>query len=444
MPIAVILFMVLSILWSLIIRRDTRSATLLGVAYVHLLTISENAVLSTVGTFLRFPIWGLAIIQALSIPRPDSRNFLNLSLHKGFKIFTALFIIWSAISLLWSVDRFETLVKVLNFSLIIIFMQLSYRRLWQVNFQLALSDLRIFTRATVFYISLSALFTIPAIVAALSGGDRYQGLFHNPNTIAALVAVFFFPSILLYQQFKSKHLLLYPLILLTSLFLSGSRTSTLAILAALGLTLFLAGVRNLVYASRILPRLIGVFYIGLTAYVWSVATNRTPMESALPRQLNFSLSDSLFNGREELWFIGWRIFQENFLLGYGLNGSRTALSSLANNGEYFGEATQFHSSYIEIIVDLGIIGGILFSGLLLCMAFQAGRISNRLPLLVASVISPLILAISESALFGLSSIVAINFWLLVHVIFAVPNEASPNTRTRSQLLATDGNSTVSR
>ena len=57
-----------------------------------------------------------------------------------------------------------------------------------------------------------------------------------------------------------------------------------------------------------------------------------------------------FRGRERMIALGWSLFRDNPLLGYGVNNFR-ALSPWN---------TYAHNNYVELLVDVGVIGTALF------------------------------------------------------------------------------------
>jgi O-antigen ligase len=59
------------------------------------------------------------------------------------------------------------------------------------------------------------------------------------------------------------------------------------------------------------------------------------------------------SGRYDLWRLAWRLFQENPLLGVGTNGLK------AFTLQEFG-IVNVHSTFIEIVVESGVVGGLIY------------------------------------------------------------------------------------
>ncbi|MES2441440.1 MAG: O-antigen ligase family protein [Pseudomonadota bacterium] len=78
--------------------------------------------------------------------------------------------------------------------------------------------------------------------------------------------------------------------------------------------------------------------------------------------LNWSMRDngiSPLSGREEVWRIGWHLFQERPVLGYGIGTSQDLLKIESWRFQRF-QGGHFHSSYIMVLVETGIFGFLSF------------------------------------------------------------------------------------
>lgn len=410
---------------NLVQERASWNAILTALVYVHLFTVAESQLLTVMGTLLRLPIWIIAIAYLAACRSEDLKKLRHSSSAQSYAYSLILFVIWAAFSIVWTVNLVDTLVKLVNFLLISLCFYLCLTKRWRRCKKTAVDDLRTIVKTAAFVMVLSLVMTVPDVLQAVQGAERYQGIFHNPNTVGALVAALFFPSLLVYNAFKQKTLIFIPPLFLLLLVLSGSRSSTIALIISSFLVLCLKGIRNIKFLSRLVPRGIGIIYLMVTLVLFLVSTgkinNDSTASSLLPRQLNLEASTTTtttFNGREELWSIAWALFKDHPILGYGFNGTRTALEQYRDNGLYNHQATQLHNSYLEMFVDLGIVGSIFFGIILFNILRGVWRQLDTAPLLGASVISPLLLANGESALFGLSSLVAIIFWMVVMMLFS--------------------------
>ena len=78
---------------------------------------------------------------------------------------------------------------------------------------------------------------------------------------------------------------------------------------------------------------------------------------------------SPLSGREEVWRIGWQLFQERPLLGYGI-GSSTDLLAIESWRFVRHQGLHFHSSYIMSLVETGLVG---FIALMSALVLTLGR-----------------------------------------------------------------------
>lgn len=76
---------------------------------------------------------------------------------------------------------------------------------------------------------------------------------------------------------------------------------------------------------------------------------------------NFSSS---FGQRVKMWMIGYEIAKENYFIGVGLDDSRKAKNEIIDRKfkkyKYLKRHKQFHNQYIQILVEIGVLGLILF------------------------------------------------------------------------------------
>jgi len=85
---------------------------------------------------------------------------------------------------------------------------------------------------------------------------------------------------------------------------------------------------------------------------------------------------SPLSGREEVWRIGWQLFKERPLNGYGLGSSQELI-----RGEMWKfvrhQGLHFHSSYIMVMVELGIFGLLAFAAAMFSTLGRAIADSGR-------------------------------------------------------------------
>ena len=133
------------------------------------------------------------------------------------------------------------------------------------------------------------------------------------------------------------------LIMLLTMVLTQSRSPILAFLVAIGAVLIVSGRLVLLAMSG---TLLGALLLTKYTQLVFAFLERGQDEQGL----------TTLTGRVTWWKASLQAFQDNWLLGYGANaGGRYALQSVL--GE---EVATVHSTWVEVILDTGIVGLILF------------------------------------------------------------------------------------
>ena len=130
--------------------------------------------------------------------------------------------------------------------------------------------------------------------------------------------------------------------------------------------------------------------------------------------------DTTFTGRTELWAYAWKMIQQRWVLGYGYGAfweveafSRYAADSL------LWIIPNAHSGYLDLLLDLGVVGLLLFGGVLAVMINRAFVALKSSSFEIGSLVLVLLVAynlraIVESNLLGQNSLI----WVLI-VAFTV-------------------------
>jgi len=179
---------------------------------------------------------------------------------------------------------------------------------------------------------------------------RIDGLLGNPN-LTAFFAVLFFPIIMYF--FNSKIILQFivSLILFFLIVKTGSRSSLLVFLFMIMI--------HIIYQFKILKFsfrnniLIIIVILILTIFSMDIAKfliNDTIL-SNIVSGTRFSYTGD--NHRFLIWIEAFNLFKDNILFGVGIGFKFHDISSIHNN-------LGFHSTYMYVLVSLGIIGFLLF------------------------------------------------------------------------------------
>ena len=178
---------------------------------------------------------------------------------------------------------------------------------------------------------------------------------YDPNDIALILAVAF-P--IFFSQFwfsgKKGKIVLCILIgfIISGILKSGSRGGQLALLVGIGLIFFSSKIKlRILYKALILFIIVG----GL------LSSQAEPLKERWASVLsgedyNIANLDDAGGGRLAIWRSGIVLFSENFLLGVGVGNSSTAMGEKHGSNAWI----TIHNSYIQVALELGIFGLIVF------------------------------------------------------------------------------------
>lgn len=318
-----------------------------------------------------FIIGGLAIfvgiIDVLVNYKKDSSKY-NILKDKKVRIFSILiiiFILMSLFSLSYAASKTAVISEAMRFLEYVILFYLIL-----IN-----ADKRFVNRGLMlFYISmlLAAAFGLFQFIFNLSGYEvggylgrgRVYGTFDNPNYWGAAVNLIIFYPLINYIE-NNKKRKAYNLVIFVALFvnliLSFTRGSWLGF--GLGL-LFLAIIKYRKW-------LISLPFLGAGAMLLPFIRER------LVSILQFQ--DTTL-GRIKLWKTGWYMFKDHFWLGVGNGNFLTYYPEYIKKHPtltvYKTQAT-VHNSYLKMLAELGIFGGLIFTGIYGMMFYMTYSLLKR-------------------------------------------------------------------
>lgn len=332
--------------------------------FVDQLTAVEDSVLSLtkfVGILLAAS-WLAGVATA-----NRARTFF--SAHPAATYVLALFLTWTALSVVWSESLNASVEAFVRYGLnivlfLIVFTAVSDRRraLWVIG-------------AFVLAASASSAYGIlnPAQVDSSEGVTRVGGAIGEPNEFAALLVAGLFLAVALARAaMRSPALRLAALgaaaLCTGGIFLSVSRAGVLALGVALLAGVFLAGRwRPAASTAAVLVAVGGLVYFTTFA---PVAGER------------FGLTDR-GAGRVDIWTIGWRMVEDRPVTGVGAgNFTESAVHYLLEPGgilrdEYIVITPKVaHNVYLQVLAELGVVGLACFLAILvfsLTCALKAAR-----------------------------------------------------------------------
>lgn len=261
------------------------------------------------------------------------------------------FVVWCVISLAWSLSVSTGMGVVKSFvifSTVLLLIQCSLLLGYQID-----TLLRCYLIATL----INAIYvTVTIDMAALGevqlGGQMLEGW--NGNGIGFMTAQGFLIGYYLFKTTKNKHdkcfLFLCVIVFTVMTLYTGSRTAFIMLLAELVLYYWLSHptkvVRNVMVSALVL---IGAFYLVINVEVfYNVLGSR--LEGLFALFGGEGEIDSSANLRDLFIENGKRWFSERPILGYGINNYKVL------NQEATGRFTYAHNTFIELAVDLGVVG----------------------------------------------------------------------------------------
>jgi putative inorganic carbon (hco3(-)) transporter len=284
------------------------------------------------------------------------------------------FVLWASASILWASDKGaavgETVTFVGVFGLMVIIGLLEER--WLV---LAWAGLA-FSAA----LSVPAGYILPVPEGTdFSGSGRFMPGGAGPNTYACVVAIAFFVAYFgLLRRHKMIALLLSP-VFLYGIFATASRTGLVALVATPVLALFVPRL-----AARLGSRILPVYVLGAAALAVIVLVIPSVGESAAERYMTLSQyqSEETWSGRWSLWQGAFELFASHPILGVGagnfgesaMEHSETVVAHSARKDEVAGVA---HNMFLSVASELGLVGLILFVGVLFFVFTAAVSIAQR-------------------------------------------------------------------
>jgi O-antigen ligase/polysaccharide polymerase Wzy-like membrane protein len=316
------------------------------------------------------------------------------------------FVLWTAVSLLWSADEQQGGVQILffylPFGLLLAYLATLRPRLTDLRNALGIQVLLaiVFAGVALWQFETKHIFWNQTIIVAHQYASffRVNSLFYDASVYARFMAV---TVVLLagLAVFRRLTIALAALIalLFAGLYLAYSQSSLLALAAGATMLGTFTWPRRLVVAIVAVAVVIGVTGLGLA--------------------LRGSAAHDVTSGRTTLIDYGWEVTKRHPLEGAGVGGfAREAVVDTTHPGRRAKKAAS-HTTPVTVIAELGPIGFALYAGLLAAIALRALRAStDRLPRLT---LLTALAAIATSSLFYNAYFEDPATWILTALIATV-------------------------
>lgn len=313
---------------------------------------------------LRWVMLFMLVLTAMSAPKNEKTEFAGT----GMKVFAFAFALLAVFSSAWShVRPMYTLERGLSVLLLAAFLVLAlWPRLKRGRDYLTLVNV---IAAAAWVMTLASLIVQAAGHRSSSRWTTgaFQGVFGNPNTLGMVYAIFL--PVLLARFYYKKNFWNLLIVILSAIMVYRSQSRAGWAGAFLGCCAFYAG-----YYGRKLWIAVLVLFIAMAVAVFvrdlGAAQNvpeggRSAFQEALLR--GEKDTSEYGSGRIPLWLGALEKWKERPFLGYGFGTAGDTYYS------GIGEPARFHSSFIQITAELGIVGFFFFMAPIVYSAYKAAR-----------------------------------------------------------------------
>jgi O-antigen ligase len=346
---------------------------MLGLCVMTLFAFLES--LSTLDRLSLAKLVGLVLavswLAVVTSGRRDARNLL--SERPGLSYVVVLFLGWAAISITWAPVRGDATASIMRYVLNALLIPIAFT---------ALRDRRDATRLLAVIVAGATVAAITGIISAPAGGadaTRATGTVGDANQLAAALLI----GACVAAAFAVNRHIAVPWRLaaagstglcLLGILLSLSRGGLLGLAGAIVVAIVVAGRwRPQVIAFALATAVAAIGYFALFASL-----------PAKERVTNVGGG----TGRLDLWTVGWRMVEAHPTRGVGTGQFQTASvhyllrPGAIQRGDFILSTPKVaHNTYLNILAELGVIGGVLFAGIVLfsvgCMHLAARELHRR-------------------------------------------------------------------
>lgn len=291
---------------------------------------------------------------------------------KATLFLTAAFVMCALLSAAWSADQDTTLVRAQTLiQLLAMF--------WVVS-EVVSDEIDVHNLLWAYVAGAGITVVVTFVQFAAGNGSqdlRYTAAGFNANdqalTLALAIPMACFLIVRRRALWLKCFLLAYVIAAPIAIALTGSRTGVLACCTAFIVSAL--GLRRMRWSTRLmLAAAVGVCAWCLVAFVPEASWARVSSISA-------QLDGGDLNQRTGIWAAGLKEFATHPLLGIGAGGY------LQVSGRFLGESVVAHNTFVSVLVELGIVGFVIFAAILVKTAGAVWRLAGSERLMWAAVAS---------------------------------------------------------
>jgi O-antigen ligase len=308
--------------------------------------------------------------------------------------YLSLFVLVCLLSALWSDYSFMSFKR--SFQLLVIFLVI-VEALIDIDPKTLLLQLKIIVSAYLF-LSVYAGRFIPAAIDPAFG--TWRGIEIQKNHLGQTSIYCILTAIVFYSFDKTRLSKLYDFMLMfLSVYLiykahSSTGILVLSMIIFVGLIFQIESIFSKFGFGRSFLLLLFLFLLGF-AFIFLIFAS--DIFSLIPGYFG---KDMTLSGRSDIWKFAWDDIEKKFLLGYGFATywvmGTPRIEIFASYFEGF-KVNQAHNGFIEIMLQLGVVGAILFLFLIAAYGYRMVKVNSNLAILIFVAI--LTLNYTESALF---------------------------------------------
>ncbi|MEE6274104.1 O-antigen ligase family protein [Georgenia sp. MJ206] len=318
-------------------------------------------------------------------------------------------VVVAAVSTVWSVDRTETVLQTIVFAVLVANMQTHMTRRWHHPGTI-LHDMR-----TIYWVIASTV--VASLALGTQVGGRLSGIYDNPNTLSLMAAMTVAIGTGLLAHRGSWLVLFVTTLSAVALLMTESRTA----FAGLVLALAWVGLRRRAFPPW---AVMSALFVAALSTAVLLVYGRIPLPSVVTR-FQGGQPEGVLSYRDIAWNHAVDLWQQQPWTGYGFRAGEVVFQQNRHLTAFSSDGA--HNSYLQTLLEVGVIGFIPFAVMILALvrAVWTVSFSGIGAGLVALVIVGLAMGTAESALFGVGQAMSWTFWLGAAAACAVaPAQAS--------------------
>lgn len=368
---------------------------------------AESMTTSNVTNQIVFGSLFICSIFLLILKRTELRELI------GKEKFFTIFLIWCLVTVLWSNYTFVSFKRYIQYlTTVTVFLSVL------LHVKDTKQILNVFKIILGGYL-LVALLTILTIPGAKDRHGIWRGIAAHKNTLGqtSLLALIFFAAIFnLKQSLKSKAIITF-LIMIGLVLLFGSKSSTSIFTALIIFSLSLTFMIDVFFEPIGIRKTVSLLSVFVFVFLFVLIILIVP--EIIEAVVGSAGKDLTFTGRVDLWLDIWEEAQKHLFLGTGFQGFWVITSDKIEQlfEIYIWLPLQAHNGYLDIINEVGIIGMVLFSFIIVNYFTSLSKLKRR-SIWKWFFIGALIINFSESTLIRPKHIIGVLFIFSYFALFS--------------------------